>query len=467
MPISYEAVFNRLSPRKRRKSIRWILGGLGLALAVSGAFWWSARRTTGERTAEEPSRTDSPIADATIGIFDMDAAMDTAGEELTAMAASASGSAGTVPSASVVASVTLPSPVVLPVVRAEERPAPQPLEPSRPVSPARLEDAMAELKAIDRLLPTDPEAARDRLAALIPTIYDPAIRAQALYRQGYASARLQDEAGAETAWLRAAAESPESRDGRQAALAAADLWAKKYFVGRRDPSKFENIQTLYSIALGTDDGSFMKADTRKRVVGMLHELAGQLVFGNAPLSNPVTHTVREGENLSMIAKQYRVEFEAIALANDINPNSIRAGKTLRIPVGEVSVVVRKNMANRDEGPRLQWFLDGKLIREYAACVGDGDKTPAGVYEITVKSMNPEWTDPKTGMRLPYGHPDNILGTRWMAMKKTGTSGLGIHGTTLPGSIPGYTSAGCVRLLNKHAEELYAFLRSGGKVTIVD
>jgi nucleoid-associated protein YgaU len=463
MPISYEAVFDRLSPQKKRKSIRWIFAGAGLAIAALGVLWWSTRQT-----AEAISWTDSPVVAATdTPAFDMNAARD----ELAAMIAPAPNSGGALP----VASVTPPVQPAPPVVRTET-PRPPALvvaeagsRPTIAASSVPPGGAAGELRAIDQILNTDPAAARDRLAALIPTLSDPATRAQALYRQGFAASRLRDEAGAEAAFLRAAAEAPESLDGRLAALAAADLWARRYFAaGRRDPSKFERLQGLYAAALGIDNGPFMTPAIRRRVVGTLEKLADELVFGAAPLANPVTHTLREGELLSTVARQYRVEFEAIARANHIeNPNRIRAGTSLRIPVGEVSVVVRKNMANREEGPRLQWFLDGRLIREYAACVGDGDKTPAGEYTIAVKSVNPEWTDPKTGMRFPFGHPENILGTRWMALQRTGTSGLGIHGTTLPGTIPGYTSAGCVRLLDGHAEELYAFIRSGARVTIVD
>jgi lipoprotein-anchoring transpeptidase ErfK/SrfK len=69
--------------------------------------------------------------------------------------------------------------------------------------------------------------------------------------------------------------------------------------------------------------------------------------------------------------------------------------------------------------------------------------------------------------LPNQHPENILGSRWMAMKGRNVTGLGIHGTTVDDSIPGYTSAGCIRLLNQNVEELFSYARIGGKVTVLE
>lgn len=107
------------------------------------------------------------------------------------------------------------------------------------------------------------------------------------------------------------------------------------------------------------------------------------------------------------------------------------------------------------------------MREYPACVGPGDKTPAGTYTLTSKERDPSWTNPANGQLLPNDHPENILGSRWMAMKGMNTQGLGIHGTTVDDSIPGYTSAGCVRLHNRDVEELFSFARIGSSVTIIE
>ncbi|MCC8180122.1 MAG: L,D-transpeptidase, partial [Planctomycetes bacterium] len=89
------------------------------------------------------------------------------------------------------------------------------------------------------------------------------------------------------------------------------------------------------------------------------------------------------------------------------------------------------------------------------------------YTLTSKEKDPSWTNPANGQLLPNTHPENILGSRWMAMRGMNTQGLGIHGTTVDDSIPGYTSAGCVRLLNKDVEELFSYARIGGTVTVLE
>ena len=139
---------------------------------------------------------------------------------------------------------------------------------------------------------------------------------------------------------------------------------------------------------------------------------------------------------------------------------LRAGMKLKLIKADCTIVVDKRALT------LTWYLDGKWIKQYPCCVGPENKTPAGVYIVDSKLDNPPWTNPADGHTYEYGHPKNILGTRWMAIKgDNDASGLGIHGTGLPESIPGRTSNGCVRLLNKDVEELYGFALIGTQVTI--
>ena len=66
--------------------------------------------------------------------------------------------------------------------------------------------------------------------------------------------------------------------------------------------------------------------------------------------------------------------------------------------------------------------------------------------------------------IPSESPENILGTRWLGFDMPG---YGIHGTTQPDSIGKQATAGCVRMLNSEAEELYDLLPIGTEVTIKD
>ena len=110
---------------------------------------------------------------------------------------------------------------------------------------------------------------------------------------------------------------------------------------------------------------------------------------------------------------------------------------------------------------MSLYLNEKLYRVYKVGVGRQDRTPVGVFEILNKSREPSWSPPGREP-LPYGHPDNIIGTRWMGLKPVeGTdpyiSGYGIHGTVDPDSIGTPSSAGCVRLRNEQVEELFDFI----------
>lgn len=338
--------------------------------------------------------------------------------------------------------------------------------PGRAAHPA-LSEAKQRIKAIDQLLSSNPPEALRRIEELQAMTLEPDDAAETGYRRGYVARLLRDETNAEKAWKETADKFPTLRGGRFSALAIADTWYHQYAGIRPQMSFWDDIQSMYSRTLGTDDAPFLPEQVKMQIKQKLNHLNNSLFFGSAPSKLARYHKVEPGELLSSIANKYRVDYESIARINGIDPNRIRAGMDLKLVVGTVEVVVRKNSASPDKQPTLTWYLDGRWIREYPCCVGEGVKTPPGTYTFTLKERFPSWTNPVNGQLLPNDHPENILGSRWMAMKGMDTQGLGIHGTTVDDSIPGYTSAGCVRLLNNDVEELFSFGRIGGKVVVLD
>lgn len=331
-----------------------------------------------------------------------------------------------------------------------------------------LSEAKAQIRVIDGMLASDPGEALRRIEDLIAsTRLEPDDAAEAGYRRGYAARLLRDESLAESSWRETADKYPTLRGGRFSALALADTWYHRYAGERPQLSYWDDVQAMYSRTIGVDDAPFLPENVKAAVKLKLNRLNDSLFFGSAPSKMARYHKVEPGELLGSIAQKYRVDYESIARINGIDPNRIRVGMDLKLVVGEVSIVVRKNEQNRDKGPTITWFLDGRWMREYASCVGEGVKTPAGTYNLTSKERDPSWTNPANGQLLPNNHPENILGSRWMAMKGMNTQGLGIHGTTVDDSIPGYTSAGCIRLLDKNVEELFSYARIGNKVTVLD
>ncbi len=330
-----------------------------------------------------------------------------------------------------------------------------------------LSDARSQMKVIDQMLASNPSEALRRVEELMQTPLSDEDRADAGYRLGYAARMVRDEARAESAWREAAEKYPTLVGGRFSALALADTWYARYATTKMQTSYWDDIQLLYSRVIGVDDAPFLPAEVKEKIKANLTNLNDSLFFGSAPTKMARYHKVQNGELLGSIANRYRVDYESIARINGINPNRIRVGMDLKLVVGEVSIIVRKNSTNPELTPTVTWFLDGRWVREYKSCVGEGMKTPAGTYELISKEKDPSWTNPLNGQLLAFGHPENILGTRWMAMKGMNTQGLGIHGTTVDDSIPGYTSAGCVRLLNRDVEELFSYARIGAKVTVIE
>jgi hypothetical protein len=97
---------------------------------------------------------------------------------------------------------------------------------------------------------------------------------------------------------------------------------------------------------------------------------------------------------------------------------------------------------------LSLYKDGILLKEYPLCLGKkSTPTPVGQYKIIYKAVNPYWIN--KGVVVPPG-PKNPLGIRWMGITKS----VGIHGNNKPGSIGTYASAGCIRMYNRDAAEVY-------------
>jgi lipoprotein-anchoring transpeptidase ErfK/SrfK len=70
------------------------------------------------------------------------------------------------------------------------------------------------------------------------------------------------------------------------------------------------------------------------------------------------------------------------------------------------------------------------------------------------------------LNLPFGHPDNPLGTRWLAWHRgEENTSYGIHGTNDPTGIGGEVSNGCIRMLNPEVEVLFDILPLGAEVRV--
>jgi tetratricopeptide (TPR) repeat protein len=253
--------------------------------------------------------------------------------------------------------------------------------------------------------------------------------------------------------------------GRRAALALADLWYRKYCDDSHpDYGNWEPVRDAYSVAIGKDGADFLGEADRARVVRHLTKLNGRLVFSSAPCEDALWYEVKENDTLEGIAKRYGVHYDGIAAINGIRSDYIRVGQRLKIiPFSSLNteVVIDKGRHT------LTLYFKDKWIKQYPVCHG-GERTPVGVFTVVDKAPQPVWTDPETGRRYAHGDPKNILGERWLGFEDEGPGrGIGIHGTTLPQSIPGSSSNGCIRMHNRDVVELYGCVILGSKATILE
>jgi len=125
------------------------------------------------------------------------------------------------------------------------------------------------------------------------------------------------------------------------------------------------------------------------------------------------------------------------------------------------------VADRDNF-KLRLYKQLTLVKEYTVAVGAvGFDTPAGLYHIQNKAVDPTWTVPDSdwagdlaGKVVPPG-PDNPLKARWMGI----FDGAGIHGTDETYSLGHAASHGCIRMAIPDVIELYPQVPVGAPIYI--
>jgi lipoprotein-anchoring transpeptidase ErfK/SrfK len=113
--------------------------------------------------------------------------------------------------------------------------------------------------------------------------------------------------------------------------------------------------------------------------------------------------------------------------------------------------------------------DGHAVR-YPVGVGKAGKQWAGTTRIDGKYLEPAWSPPaevkhdKPSMPdvIPGGSPRNPMGVA--AMTLAGGE-YAIHGTNMPGSVGGFVSYGCIRMLNDDITDLYQRVTVGTTVVV--
>jgi len=119
--------------------------------------------------------------------------------------------------------------------------------------------------------------------------------------------------------------------------------------------------------------------------------------------------------------------------------------------------------------KLRLYKQLQLVKEYTVAVGAiGFDTPAGLYHIQNKQVDPAWHVPDSdwagdlaGTTVPGGVPDNPLKARWLGI----FDGAGIHGTDETYSLGSAASHGCIRMAISDVIELYDQVPVGAPIYI--
>ncbi len=164
------------------------------------------------------------------------------------------------------------------------------------------------------------------------------------------------------------------------------------------------------------------------------------------------HTVKQGDTLLDLARQYHLGYEELLKANPgVDPWVPAAGLKIKSPsVWILPAAPTRGFVLNIPEMRLYYYLSDSTLVTFPLGVGmEGWEIPAGNYSIGEKRVDPVWHVPLSIQKemeapraaVPAG-PNNPLGRYWMRLSKTS---YGIHGTNNPWAVGRRVTHGCIRL----------------------
>jgi lipoprotein-anchoring transpeptidase ErfK/SrfK len=190
------------------------------------------------------------------------------------------------------------------------------------------------------------------------------------------------------------------------------------------------------------------------------------------VSGPTTTPSHEG--LALDATTLHKKIKA-ALGSPTSPRRFSATTHHVVPAISTDKLIAQNattlVVNR-EAFKLTVFKNLKAVKSYSVAIGAvGLDTPAGLYHIQNKAVDPAWTKPNSswvpaadrGEVVPGGTAANPLKARWLGI----FDGAGIHGVDPSeyGTIGHAASHGCVRMRIADVEDLYPRVPVGAPIFI--
>ena len=186
-----------------------------------------------------------------------------------------------------------------------------------------------------------------------------------------------------------------------------------------------------------------------------------------------------GDSLNVVPGQPGRKVRDVALTAELNraATGVSGGRTIKAVVHSTKPKVSSDEV-ASEYPAfltldranytLRFWRNLKLAKTYTVAVGQqGLETPAGLYHIQDKQVNPSWHVPDSawagsiaGQVIPPG-PEDPIKARWMGI----FDGAGIHGTDETWSLGTAASHGCVRMSIPDVIDLYDRVSVGTPIYI--
>jgi lipoprotein-anchoring transpeptidase ErfK/SrfK len=200
----------------------------------------------------------------------------------------------------------------------------------------------------------------------------------------------------------------------------------------------------------------------------LGEINTMLAMTPRPMPEKTEVTVAPGDAVDRIARKTGNTRELILRANNISrAERLLIGQRLLVldhPVFAITV----NCATNE----MRLMLNNTFFKRYAVGTGRPEETPRGAFVIHGKQESPSWW--RGNKELPYGHPENVIGTRWMTLQSVGDTtrarGYGIHGmseSTGKETAALIATSGGIRMRNADIEELSILVPDGTPVQVVN
>ena len=174
----------------------------------------------------------------------------------------------------------------------------------------------------------------------------------------------------------------------------------------RQGNYLESKDLYKKLLEATDDANKLKEIQKK-----IEDINIKIIFSPLVDKCSIKYTVKAGDILAKIAKEYNTTVELIKRANNLSSDVIRPEQQLKLVTCKFSIAV-------DKSQNLLFLKNGdEVVKTYVVSTGKENCTPVGSFKIVNKEINPTWF--KTGAVIAPGSPENILGTRWLGLDLNG------------------------------------------------